>query len=212
MLYSDKGKEFWSRETISMLQRHSVLLMSTENNDVKASRAERAVKQVRQRIARLMEDRKSFRYIDELPQIQRALNDAHNRVIKMTAREALAADPRLLFERRFGRSRRTPPYPFSFTPNDRVRVALPSLTFEFRETRPKFSSQFHRVMEARDTQPHTYRLELLDSAGESVGPVAKAYYSPELSLASASLAGPAFPDGWRQLPRRRRLDPVLRQS
>ena len=213
MLYTDKGREFWSRETISVLQRHSVLLMSSENSDIKASRAERAVKQVRQRIARLLQEKKSFRYVDQLPAIQRALNDAYNRVIKMSARQALSADPAVLFERRYGRREREPPYPFRFKVGQRVRAALPSLTFEHRETRPKFSLQLHRIVEARDSKPHTYRLELLDRSEESVGPVAKGYYSPELSLVTAPPGGEAaaVPDGWRSLPRRRPLDPVLRR-
>lgn len=185
-LLTDKGREFYCKEMFSMLGRHHVLLISTQNYDIKASQAERMAKTLRGRIFRYLDANKTLRYIDQLESFAESINASVNRSTGLAPKDVSRENEGLVFSRRYekelrGRKKRKP-YPFKFSLGNVVRVALPFELFG-KGSDAQFSNTLHRIDEARSTLPHTYRLSVLDSTGAAIGEsLEKAYYSPQLSL------------------------------
>ena len=74
-LQTDKGKEFYNQPVEAFLKEHHVTLFSSENDEIKASMAERMIKTLRSRLWRLFEAQKpSVKYWDKL----RHLVDEYN--------------------------------------------------------------------------------------------------------------------------------------
>lgn len=73
-IWSDKGLEFRNVDCYAVLNKYGAKLYQTFNMKIKSSVAERAVKIVKKRLAIYMENIKSKKYIDILPDIQNSLN------------------------------------------------------------------------------------------------------------------------------------------
>lgn len=73
-LWIDRGKEFISKVTQSVLDKNNVKFYHTFNMKLKSSFAEAFVKLVKLRIARLLEHRGDRKYFDSLPLIEDAMN------------------------------------------------------------------------------------------------------------------------------------------
>lgn len=209
-LLTDRGREFYCKEMFSMLGRHHVILISTQNYDIKASLAERMARTLRGRIFRYLDANRTLRYIDELQSFAVSINATVNRSTGLAPKDVTSENEGRVFSSRYGEGNRMigrkkaksiKPYPFKFSSGDVVRVALPFELFG-KGSDVQFSNALHRVEDSRSTLPHTYRISVLDSTGQPIGePLEKGYYSPELSLQLNPLFhSPAA----KAVPRRRR--------
>lgn len=204
MLLTDRGMEYWNRKLMSLLERRGILLMSTENSQMKSAVAERMVRTVKSRISKLLEHSKSLKYIDRLPDIALSINSSRGRITRLSPDEIVRENKgSIAFERRYGPRLQTDrAYSFSLSPGDTVRIALPIETFS-KEGRPSFSRELYRVEEAVPSHPHTFKIALLDSKGDSLGTLLRGFYSPELS----KVVDPVFSLedlSKRSIPRRKR--------
>lgn len=204
-IVTDHGTEFWNRNVISELERRDILLISTQNFDVKAAAAERCCRTLKNRIVRFINARNSFRFIDELQSFADSINGSVNRMIGMAPKDVTKSNENLVFYRRYGfesnKGNDGKEYKYSFSEGDIVRTALPRRAFQ-KESHQQFSNTLHRITQARNTLPHTFKISVLDTKGDSIGELEKAFYSPELSL----VLNPDFGKlSSRPIPRRTRV-------
>lgn len=199
---TDHGTEFWNRNVISELERRDAILISTQNFDIKAAAAERCCRTLKNRIVRFINANNTFRYIDELQRFAESINGSVNRMIGMAPKDVTTANQNDIFYSRYGYKKgdKGKEYTYGFSEGDIVRTALPRRAFQ-KESHQQFSNTLHRVEEARSTHPHTFRISVLDSKGDSIGELEKAFYSPELSLVLNPDFGQLTP---RPIPRRNR--------
>ena len=86
-LQMDKGKEFYNSHVQSLLKRLGVQHFSVENETVKASMVERFNQSLRGRIHRSITARQNKRFLNILPDMVEAYNNAEHRATGLTANE-----------------------------------------------------------------------------------------------------------------------------
>ena len=102
MLFTDGGLEFHNSVFHALLAEYAIHLYRTKNQEIKASQAERRIRDLKRRLYRMLSAKSSKRYIDKLHDIEHALNNSYNRVIGMTALEASAPrNEKTVFRRRY---------------------------------------------------------------------------------------------------------------
>ena len=160
----------------ALLAQNAIHLYGTRNQEIKASQAERKIRDLKRRIYRMQQASNSKRYIDSLQDIEHALNHAHNRVVDMSAADASKKENEaIVFFRRYEKNARLTKKEASFRPNDLVRIAVAVNVFT-RGYKRTFSTETYRVVEQRETRPRVYRV-----VAEGGGlPLDKAFYSPQL--------------------------------
>jgi hypothetical protein len=177
---TDHGLEFWNRDVFQLMSVYNIIIYSTQNYDTKCAQAERQIRILKNRVYRFISLSASKRYIDALQDIAKAMNHSVNRSIKMKPADVTVENQDRVFETRYGRKLNALEYSFRHNVDDVVRTVLPKDIFR-KESEPQFSRALHRVVEARATKPHTYKVEAVDSRGAGLGTLLKAYYSCELS-------------------------------
>ena len=87
-IWADKGTEFWNVEVKKMLQKHNILLYSTENEE-KCSVIERWNRTIKNQLWKYFTANSTHKYIDILPNLVERYNNTKHRAIQMTPTEAL---------------------------------------------------------------------------------------------------------------------------
>lgn len=80
---SDKGGEFKNRLVKQVFKKFGVLHMVTQNTEVKAALAERAIKTLKLKMYRYFTHKQTHRYIDKLQDFANSYNATYHRSIKM---------------------------------------------------------------------------------------------------------------------------------
>lgn len=86
-LATDKGGEFDSIKFRAFMKSNDITYNTTNNPDIKASVAERAVRTIKGKIFKYLTHANTFRYIDVLDDIVESYNDGFHRTIKMAPSE-----------------------------------------------------------------------------------------------------------------------------
>ncbi|CAB0042874.1 unnamed protein product [Trichogramma brassicae] len=84
LLQTDKGKEFVSRETLTLFKKNNIQHRVVRNPDIKAAIAERFIRTLKERIWRYFTHHRTRRFLDVLPKIVQAYNNTVHSSIKMT--------------------------------------------------------------------------------------------------------------------------------
>ncbi|KAL7292716.1 hypothetical protein TKK_0013839 [Trichogramma kaykai] len=84
LLQTDKGKEFISRETLTLFKKKNIQHRVVRNPDIKAAIAERFIRTLKERIWRYFTHHRTRRFLDVLPKIVQAYNNTVHSSIKMT--------------------------------------------------------------------------------------------------------------------------------
>ena len=178
-LRTDKGQEFRSRAFNDALKERGINHFYSQNTEVKANFAERAIKTIKTRITRYMTYKQSSRYVDQLQTFAQSYNSTYHRTIgtrpesvKKENEEEVRVSSFLAQE---GMPRKRPKRPFKFKVGDRVRISAISSIFD-REYDQKWSGEIftisHRFL--RNDIP-VYKIK--DYDGEAI---TGTFYQPEL--------------------------------
>ena len=177
MIFSDQGLEFYNRSFLELLDSLHVTLYSTTTSSIKASQAERKIRTIKGRLYKMMTHQRSWKYLDQLQDVVDGINNSVNRTIGMKPANVTEDNASQVFRKRYSRSVKAKKP--SFAKGDYVRTREDRGAFK-KEFRPSFSKAIYRVDEVKRTNPHMYKLGLIDANGVDIAQVNRAYYSPEL--------------------------------
>ena len=82
-LRTDKGTEFLNFNTQTFFKKYKVHHFVTQNEEIKANYAERAIKTIKMKIYKYFTANQTNTYIDKLPEFTQAYNNSVHRTIKM---------------------------------------------------------------------------------------------------------------------------------
>ena len=86
-LWTDKGKEFFNKNTKSLLDQHNIKLCSTEN-EKKSSVVKRWNRTIKNKMWKQFTKQGSTQYLDMLPEIVDKYNNSYHSSVKMTPVQA----------------------------------------------------------------------------------------------------------------------------
>lgn len=175
-LQTDKGKEFYNTNFQNLMTRYSINHYSTYSN-LKASIVERFNRTLKNKMWLKFSLQGTYKWLDILPDLVKAYNNAKHRTIGMKPKEVTAANVETLMQRfshdlrRRRRRRRKIP---RFRVGDKVRVSKNKHVFEKGYT-PNWTTEIFTVNRVMPTTPVTYKLK--DYQDE---PIAGGFYEEEL--------------------------------
>ena len=100
-LQTDKGTEFLNKKFQSMLRGNEIRFYTTENNDTKASVAERFNRTLKTKMWKYYTYKNTYRYIDVLQDLLHSYNNTYHRSIGMTPSEVSTENEDLVRKRFF---------------------------------------------------------------------------------------------------------------
>ena len=175
-LHTDKGTEFFNSNVRSVTSRLGVQHYSTENDNIKAGMVERFNRTLREVLARLMNHRRTKKYVDVLDD----LVEAHNKTPHSRTGVAPSDTPSIDTHHRWiEKYERDTPKPINpvFKVGDHVRLAAARRTF-MRGYHEQWTREVFVVSDVdTSSSPITYRVK--DLLGESVK---GRFYASELQL------------------------------
>ena len=176
--FTDRGLEFYNFNMENLLARYHIVHYSTKSPTIKASSAERKIRDLKNRMYKFMDKTKSWRYLDHLQDFVKAQNSSVNRTIKMAPEKVTRSNSSQVFQRRY-QSKLSGDVKNSFSQGDIVRIREEK-GFQAKEHLPSFSRSLYKIKTVLKTKPSTYRVGLLDAEGEEVAELERGFYSPEL--------------------------------
>lgn len=174
LLQTDKGKEFVGAPFQKILADNEIRFRVTRNPEIKAAIVERFNRTLKERLWRYFTHKNTQRYIDVLPQVVQAYNNACHSSIGMAPNEVTldnAARARAYLQKRYpprlkGRPR--------FRKDDVVRISKTKGTFQ-KGYEANWSEELFKIRRVLARAPIVYVLE--DLSGEEID---GAFYEPEL--------------------------------
>jgi hypothetical protein len=176
-LQTDHGTEFANSTLRTYLQQRGVHQFFTWNPDIKASIAERVIRTIMQKVAKLQTYLNTNSFIAFLPDLVHSYNNTYHRSIKMTPTEA--SDPknaRQAWHNLYGDMKKIPASrkKFKYGLGDHVRLSEERTAFR-KGYKQQWTNEVFKVVKQSLRDPVVYRLESLD--GE---PVIGSFYEQEL--------------------------------
>jgi hypothetical protein len=162
-LQTDKGKEFVNTAFQQKLRDLKVQFYTSQNDDIKASIAERFNRTLKTKMWKYFTHRNTYKYVDILQDMIYSYNNTHHRTIGRAPAFVTSSDEAAIRERMYG------PEHDSTTPTlkvgDKVRIGKTRHAFE-KGYLPNWTEEIFTVIEANATSPPTYRLQ--DYGGENI--------------------------------------------
>lgn len=160
-LQTDKGKEFLNREVQKYLAEEGVHHFTTES-DMKAAMVERFNRTIKNRMWRYFTANNTRRFIEVLPKLIKAYNNAYHRTIGMKPSEVRAEHVPAIWRRVY-----RPPRPRKarVKVGEAVRVSSSKTTFE-KGYAPNWSDEVFRLTSLQPDSRPVYKLA--DLRGEDV--------------------------------------------
>lgn len=143
-LYTDAGSEYTGKPVKAFFKLENVNHFIARS-DTKAAMAERAIKTIKKKLFKYMDQNNTHRWIDVLPDVVSAYNNSVHRVIKMTPSQARSVEPIDVWNNQFKsknpqkalRTKKpTKQITYKFRINDNVKIQVKRSTFqrEYDET------------------------------------------------------------------------------
>lgn len=165
-LQTDKGKEFVGAPFQKLLAGKNIRYRATRNPDIKAAVVERFNRTLKERMWRYFTHKNTHRYMDVLPQLVRAYNDATHSTIKMAPStvtlENAAAARSNMEKARGGVRRETRP---RLRVGQRVRISKAKGAFK-KGYEANWTEEIFKIRRILARIPVVYMLE--DLAGEEI--------------------------------------------
>ena len=172
-LRTDRGNEFTSGEMEDYFDRMNIEHWSAHNDEMKASFAESAVRNLKKSLWGYMRKRKVYRYVDILQDAVQAYNDTEHRSTGMKPSAITEGDVEELLwwhqykpKTPYVKSRLDKPPRFAFKTGDHVRISHKAKTFE-RAYDEKWTPEIF-VVDRPFTRFGLRKYRLKDTEGEEV--------------------------------------------
>jgi len=162
MLQSDKGAEFLNSTFQQMLKRHNIHFYTSENENIKASVAERFNRTLKTKMYRYFTFKNTWRYVDVLQALIDSYDATHHRSSGMSPNEVNANSEELVLSRQYpAKSARK--LCWRYNVGDTVRiVATRPLPFAKGYT-AKWTRERFKITSRQPTVPVTYTVsDLMD--------------------------------------------------
>lgn len=176
-LQTDKGKEFYCKEVSALCKKHEIVHFSTENDEIKATMAERMIRTLRQRIWRLFEARiPSVKYCDALSHIVADYNATVHSAHQLAPNDVSDDNSLLAFNRLYGKllsGKSTKPV---FRVGDKVRINVTKDIYS-KGYEPNFKDEICTISKVIRHVPETVYQVREPDGEEIVG----CFYRPELA-------------------------------
>ena len=192
VIYTDKGGEFNNTLLKRELKKYNIKYFTTQNEDIKNSVAERVIRTLRNKLYRLFQRQRSYKYVEVLPDIVASYNKTKHRSLhNMTPievnedNEAIVWDKMYNDERQTSQSSRTmksgkskrfrKKRVFKFKIDDYVRLAYTRYAFQ-RDYQQKWTTELFKISERnlKENQPIYTVVDMLND------PVIGTWYEWEL--------------------------------
>jgi hypothetical protein len=174
-IFTDRGTEFTSKEMHRFFAAKNVQIHHSAFSDVKASMAERAIRNVKNRLYRYFGEYRTLRWIDVISNIANAINHSVCRVTGVRPIDVNFKNAQKIWKHVYGDlwARENLP-PAAYRPKDYVRLARDKEVFR-KGYLPTFGDELYKVKEVMHGNPNLYEIKTSD--GKSKG----MYYKEELS-------------------------------
>lgn len=174
-IFTDRGTEFTSKEMHRFFGAKNIQIHHSSFSDVKASVAERAIRNVKQRLYRYFGEYKTLKWIDVIPNVANAINHSVCRVTGVRPVDVTFKNAQKIWKHVYGDlwTREKLP-PLRYRPKDYVRLAREKAVFR-KGYLPTYSDEIYKVKDVLHGDPNLY--ELKNSNGTSKG----MFYGEELS-------------------------------
>ena len=154
-LQTDKGVEFFNYIVHSYFDSIGIKHFTTENNDIKASMAERFIRTIKQRIFRFFTYKRNKRFIDHLQSFVDSYNNTVHSTTKMAPIDVTKDDEFMLLQQMYN----IPQYNNNklFNIGDLVRISMNKIPFK-KSYEAQWTEEVFKILKVEKTSPVTYRL------------------------------------------------------
>jgi hypothetical protein len=171
--HTDFGREFKNAHVNAVLKKRNIRDFAT-NSEIKAALVERFNRTLKTRMYKYFTKKRTFRFLDVLPQLVASYNNAKHRSLKMAPNQVNAANQLALWKRLYGEAMPKKRAKFAFQLGDTVRLSQTPRMFE-KGFEPRYTREYYIVSYRSNTKPPTYKVR--DMRGELVD---GSFYEPEL--------------------------------
>ncbi|KAK7099679.1 hypothetical protein V1264_017897 [Littorina saxatilis] len=162
-LQTDKGSEFKNKVFQDFLDKTKVHFFVTENDDIKASMAERFNRTLKDKLWRYFTRTSSVRYVEVLAKLVRGYNHSYHRSIKKAPADVTIANQEEVWQRLYGGPTLSKPPKLNI--GDRVRISKTRRVFK-KGYMPSWTEELFTISQVKTTTPVTYVLK--DDHGEEL--------------------------------------------
>ena len=161
-LWTDKGKEYYNKNMRELLEKNSITLYSTENEE-KSSVYERWNRTIKTKMWKQFTVQGNTIYLDILPKILSQYNNSKHSSIKMTPIEASKKkNESAVYFNLYGDMKQLSPKP-RFKIGDKVRISKYERKVLDKGYTPNWTEEIFLVDKIQSTNPITYRLKDLNN-------------------------------------------------
>jgi hypothetical protein len=171
-LQTDKGKEFVNSTFQKKLEEIDVQFYVSQNDDIKASVAERFNRTLKTKMWKYFTHRNTFKYTDVLQDLIYSYNHSYHRTIGCTPASVKTDDVPAIRERMYGTSEKSSVPKLKI--GTKVRISKSRRPFD-KGYLPNWTEEIFTIVDAIQTSPPTYKLE--DYGGEKLD---GSFYEQEL--------------------------------
>lgn len=181
VIYSDKGGEFNNRLFKSYLQKRGIKYFTTQNEDIKVSPVERSIRTFRNKMHKLFQHERSYRYLEQLQDLTYSYNSTPHRSlpIHMSPSDVNKENEAMVWDYMYNKQTyhkvTNSKQIFKFNVGDLVRLAHNKYTFQ-RDYQQKWTSEIFRISKRSIKQDFPV-YKLVDFSGEDIVGV---FYEQEL--------------------------------
>ena len=172
ILQIDKGAEYYNRSVSRYLKKKGIRHFSTENDDIKASIAERFIRTLKERIWRYFTYKKNKKFINDLPLFMESYNNSVHSTTHLAPSKVTKNDELYLLQQMYDTPRRE--IKQKFFVGQTVRISMTKRPFK-KGYESKWTEEIFNVSAIKHTNPITYKLH--DLQGD---PIKGLFYTEEL--------------------------------
>ena len=173
-IWTDKGKEYYNKNMKELLEKNSITLYSTENEE-KSSVCERWNRTIKTKMWKQFTVQGNTQYLDMLPKLVKQYNNTKHSSIKMTPIEASKKiNEGTVYFNLYGNMEPSSAKP-KFKICDKVRISKYKRNVFDKGYTPNWTEEVFTVDKIQYTNPITYKIK--DLMGEDIK---GSFYEPEL--------------------------------
>ncbi|KAI6172284.1 hypothetical protein M3Y98_00955900 [Aphelenchoides besseyi] len=176
-IFTDLGKEFDNQKVKRFLNSLEITHKLAHNTETKAALAERMIRTLKQRLYKYMSEKSTYKWIDALDPLTRAINHSHNRTLGLRPIDVNMRNWRQVWNRLYAYNASSKRVRLKV--GDHVRISKWKAAFA-KGYHAAWTDEIFRITKKMPTTPPTFCLCDLNGT-----PLSGRFYAPELSKTAA---------------------------